>query len=82
MLPHKRPKHFTNKDYHVTEGGSSSDHALVMPLQPATDIVSPRVIPPLPATSLTRKMIQQMQQTIHSAFTALGLSRKPSNTNV
>eukprot|EP00268_Persea_americana_P055942 TRINITY_DN6549_c0_g1_i3.p1 TRINITY_DN6549_c0_g1~~TRINITY_DN6549_c0_g1_i3.p1 ORF type:complete len:114 (-),score=20.74 TRINITY_DN6549_c0_g1_i3:71-412(-) len=69
----KRPQN-RNKAYHVTtEGGSSTSTVAAMPPQSVATSASP-IMPQQPSTTLTLEMIQQMQQMIHSAFSALGLS--------
>lgn len=54
-------------------GVSSSNTAEVMPLQ-SLIASAQQVMPTHSSNTLTLEMIQQMQQLIHSAFLALGLS--------
>lgn len=54
-------------------GVSSSNTAEVMPLQ-SLIASAQQVMPTHSSNTLTLEMIQQMQQLIHSAFSALGLS--------
>lgn len=62
-------------------GVSPSYTAEVMPLQ-SLIASAQSVMPTHSSNTLTLEMIQQMQQLIHSAFSALGLSGKTSNHSV